>query len=98
MEENDITQGTKLKDLSLDSLSLIEVIVKIEEEFSIEFDDEELYIGKWEKIEDIICREENQWRIKNRRHESNEPIYFSDAIWPLAKSDECNFFCGKSFI
>ena len=54
LEENDIALETKLHDLSLDSLSFIEAIVNIEEEFSIEFEDEVLYIGGWEKIEDIV--------------------------------------------
>ena len=72
LEEKRITAKTKLKDLSLDSLSFIEFLVHVEEEFGIEFDDEELYIGKWEGIEDIIFFVERKIndKYKNSRHKA----------------------------
>lgn len=54
LEENDITLETKLQDLSLDSLSFIEAIVSIEQEFDIEFEDEGLNIYEWKTVEEII--------------------------------------------
>ena len=54
LEENDITLETKLQDLSLDSLSFIEAIVSIEQEFDIEFEDESLNIYEWKTVEEII--------------------------------------------
>lgn len=60
LEENDITLETKLQDLSLDSLSFIEVIVNIEQEFDIEFGEEKLNIYEWEKIEDLLSYAERE--------------------------------------
>ena len=53
LEEN-VTEESKLNELSLDSLSFIEVIVEIEEMFAIEFDLEDLDIKKWVTVSDII--------------------------------------------
>ena len=38
----DINNDTSLKELGLDSLDLVEVLMDIEEEFGIEFEDEEM--------------------------------------------------------
>lgn len=38
----DINNDTSLKELGLDSLDLVEVLMDIEEEFNIEFEDEEM--------------------------------------------------------
>lgn len=54
IEENDITSQTKLQELSLDSLSFIEVIVNIEKQFDIEFEIDQADIAYWDKVEDII--------------------------------------------
>lgn len=53
LEEN-IDEKTKLDEISLNSLSFIEVIVKIEEEFDIEFDFEEVDFTNWQTVEEII--------------------------------------------
>ena len=58
LEEKDITLQTKLKDLSLDSLSFIEAIVKIEQTFDIEFEFEQAELSYWESIGDIILKAE----------------------------------------
>ena len=54
LEENDITSQTKLEDLSLDSLSFIEIIVRIEEEFQITFEDRELNFYDWEEVGELV--------------------------------------------
>ena len=54
LKEDNITFETNLGDISLDSLTFIEVIVRIEQEFGIEFDDEDLNIDDWGPIGDVI--------------------------------------------
>ena len=56
LEENDITLETKLQDLSLDSLSFIEAIVKIVEEFDVEFEIDQAELAYWETVGDIILK------------------------------------------
>ena len=63
--EEDIKPDSELKELSLDSLSFVEFIVRAEEAFGIEFDDEDLDVGRWktvgacaEKIEELCRRKE----------------------------------------
>lgn len=53
LEEN-IDEKTKLDEISLDSLSFIEVIVKIEEEFNIEFDIDQAVLSSWKTAEEIV--------------------------------------------
>lgn len=53
LEEKEITPQTEFSDLSLDSLSFIEVIVNIEREYEIEFNDEKLNIYDWKTVEDL---------------------------------------------
>lgn len=48
-----IDRTTELKLLSLDSLSFIEFLVRMEEEFGIEFEPEELDLKHWLRVEDI---------------------------------------------
>ena len=54
LEEKRITAKTKLKQLSLDSLSFIEFLVHVEEEFGIEFEAEELDRNGWKYVGDIL--------------------------------------------
>ncbi len=54
LPEEHVDESSCLSELSLDSLSFIDAIVKIEEVFDIEFDMEELNIANWECVEDII--------------------------------------------
>ena len=56
LEENDITLETKLQDLSLDSLSFIEAIVNIEQEFNIEFEIDQADLVYWNTVGDIILK------------------------------------------
>ena len=52
--EEDIGPESELKLLSLDSLSFVAVLVKLEEIFDIEFEIEELTLERWETLEDLI--------------------------------------------
>ena len=54
LEEKRMTLKTKLEDLSLDSLSFIELLVLLEETFGIEFSEEELNIRAWRSVGDIV--------------------------------------------
>ena len=54
LEEERVTLKTKLEDLSLDSLSFIELLVLLEEDFRIEFAEEELNIRAWKCVGDIV--------------------------------------------
>lgn len=65
LEEN-MDENTTLESLSLDSLSFVEALVEIEEEFHIEFDIDELGIFNWEKIEDIIKNVEEKIHEKKQ--------------------------------
>lgn len=48
-----IDETTELKILSLDSLSFIEFLVRMEEEFGVEFEPEELDLKHWVRVDDI---------------------------------------------
>mgnify|MGYP001401524314 CR=1 FL=1 len=53
-ETQEIDMGTKIDDIGLSSISFIKMIVDIEEEFNIEFDDESLEFSKFDIIQDFI--------------------------------------------
>lgn len=53
--DNDEIKGTaNWKDLSIDSLSFVELIVETEDKFGIAFSDEELSIYTWETVNDFV--------------------------------------------
>lgn len=52
--EEELFEDTKFNEISLDSLSFIEVIVKTEQEFKIEFEVEQINMMYWETIGDYI--------------------------------------------
>jgi acyl carrier protein len=54
LTEINITAKSNIKDISLDSLSFIQMIVNLETEFGIEFDDESLNIRDYTSVQDII--------------------------------------------
>ena len=54
LPEEEVFESSVLSELSLDSLSFIDALVKIEEISGIEFDMEELDLARWERVEDII--------------------------------------------
>ena len=53
--DEDIKIDSSFDVLSIDSLTFISVIVRIEEVFNIEFDLDQLDIKKWKKVKDLIC-------------------------------------------
>lgn len=61
LPEENVFESSVLSELSLDSLSFIDALVKIEEMSGIEFDMEELDLARWKCVEDIIrCVEEKK--------------------------------------
>ena len=54
LTEDGITPETEIKSISLDSLSFVELIVNLEAEFGISFDDEQLNIYDYATVQDII--------------------------------------------
>ena len=64
LEEMKITPQTKLQDISLDSLSFVEAIVNIEQEFDIEFEIDQAELAYWETVGDIILKAEELYREK----------------------------------
>lgn len=57
-EENssieDIGLDSPLNDIGINSISFIKIVVAIESEFNIEFEDEYLEYSKWNTLNDII--------------------------------------------
>ena len=51
-DTDDITRDAKLRDLAIDSLSMIELVVKIEDEFKVRR--EENTVREWSTVADII--------------------------------------------
>ena len=51
-----VSVDTKLQDISMDSLSFVEAIVKIEQEFDIEFGVDEAELTYWDTVGDIILK------------------------------------------
>ena len=62
--EEAVTEDSRLKELSLDSLSFISAVVQIEDETEIEFEIEELNIDGWETVGDLIKAVEEKGRGK----------------------------------
>lgn len=52
LTKNKITDSSKIEDLGLDSLDLVELVTEAEEVFGIEISDEEL--NKLETVKDVI--------------------------------------------
>ena len=52
--EEEINVESELSVLSLDSISFVEIIVKLEEIFGVEFEIDELGIFNWGTVGDII--------------------------------------------
>ena len=51
--EGSITEDTQLKNLGINSLNIIKFIVKLEDEFEMEFEDDMLRRGKFETVGDL---------------------------------------------
>ena len=54
LTEDHIAPGSVIKELSLDSLSFVELVVTLEQEFDVTFDDEQLNIRDYTCVQDII--------------------------------------------
>lgn len=52
-DTDDITRDAKLRDLAIDSLSMIELVVKIEDEFKVRLD--ESIVQNWNTVSDVIA-------------------------------------------
>lgn len=64
LEEKRITSRTDLKELSLDSLSFIDFLVNVENEFGIEFAPEELMLGYWKTVGEFVSMAEVKYAEK----------------------------------
>ena len=53
VDDEKITTRTAMKEMELDSVDLIKIILSIEEKFNIEFNDEELLLENIYDIEDM---------------------------------------------
>lgn len=51
-DTDDITRDARLHDLAIDSLSMIELVVKIEDEFKVRLD--ENIVQDWNTVSDVI--------------------------------------------
>ena len=60
-------ENMPLNELSLDSFSFVSIIVKLEDEFGIEFDVDDLNIAKWENVKDVISAVEIKTNEKAER-------------------------------
>lgn len=52
-DTDDITRDAKLRNLAIDSLSMIELVVKIEDEFKVRLD--ENIVQSWNTVSDVIA-------------------------------------------
>lgn len=62
LEEKNVGAETRLEDISLDSLSFVDAIVKIEQEFGFEFDDEDLNVYSWETVGELMLKAEEKFK------------------------------------
>lgn len=52
--ETDIQLSSKILDLGLNSIDFIKILVFVEDEFGIEFDDSDLLMEKYQVAEDMV--------------------------------------------
>lgn len=53
-ERNQITCDTPFNEIGLDSLEYMNFIIKVENTFNVEFEDEDLFFDNYEKVSDFI--------------------------------------------
>ncbi|WP_044875572.1 acyl carrier protein [Paenibacillus sp. IHBB 10380] len=61
-EEQQITLETSIQELGLNSIAFIKLLVFLEDEFNIEFEDDDLLIEQYSTFEDMvnkICEKQN---------------------------------------
>jgi acyl carrier protein len=54
LDNNSIGFETKLQETALDSLKYISLVVEVEKEFDMKFDDENLLLHNFETVEDLF--------------------------------------------
>jgi acyl carrier protein len=54
LDGKEISINDQLMDLDINSLAFIKIVVALEDEFDVEFQDEDLDISKFETVEDIV--------------------------------------------
>lgn len=52
--EGEITSGTYLTDLGIDSVGILELVVSLEEQFNISFEDEDLVSANFQTIGSLL--------------------------------------------
>ena len=62
--DEEVTLGSELKLLSLDSLTFVGIVVELEEEFGIEFELDELSVFDWKSVGDIANSVEEKVNAK----------------------------------
>ena len=62
--DEEVTLGSELKLLSLDSLAFVSIVVELEEEFGIEFELDELSVFDWKTVGDIANSVEEKVNAK----------------------------------
>lgn len=62
--DEEVTLGSELKLLSLDSLTFVGIVVELEEEFGIEFEPDELSVFDWKTVGDIANSVEEKVNAK----------------------------------
>ena len=68
-EGNCITDRTRFSDLSIDSLSFVELIVTAEDNFNVAFSDRELLLSEWETAGDFV--QAIKKKIRERKRENH---------------------------
>lgn len=56
---DNIRLDTTFKELEIESVTFISIVVEIEDHFEIEFDDENMLISKYKTVEDFVNYVEN---------------------------------------
>lgn len=62
--DEEVTYDSELGLLSLDSLSFVELMVTIEEEFGIEFEFDEINIASWNTVGDLVNKVEEKFNAE----------------------------------
>ena len=65
-DDKQITASDKWEDLSIDSLSFVELVVNIEDRFNVSFIDEELSIHNWKTVNDMICAVQGKLKAETK--------------------------------
>lgn len=53
LTKEQVSESSKLEDIGVHSLNFVQVIVALEDEFNVEFDDNELEISRFHTVQDL---------------------------------------------